>query len=421
MIGGLMKTSSRFAIIAAAGIIAGGMMTPAQAGGLGGDCCADLEERVAELEATTVRKSNRKVSVKVYGFVTRALMYWEDDDGAGDSRSDLYNVDIAQSGISRWGLKGGARINSDISVGYKFEWQIDDTYANRTSVTDDDGTDPGRLTLRHNVIHITSKRLGTVSFGHSHTASDSVAQIDLSGTTFFARSNVASTLVGGNVSGALFNNLDGGGRGDRVRYDSPNLRGFVLSASFGESDFWDVALRYAGQFGDFKVAAGVAYIETENDSSGTGDSGACGNVQAGSTPTSQECFMGSGGIMHMPTGLNINFAAGQSAVASGFVGVTDLDYSYWYVKGGILKNFFGVGKTGAYVEYWESEFDNPSNFFFGNLFDASGTMWGLGVVQNFDSAVFQIFLSHRSYEEDINFDTTGDSSSTTLLGMNIRF
>ena len=39
--------------------------SPAKAADLGGDCCADLEERVAELEATTVRKGNKKVKVEL--------------------------------------------------------------------------------------------------------------------------------------------------------------------------------------------------------------------------------------------------------------------------------------------------------------------------------------------------------------------
>ena len=43
----------------------------AKAADLGGDCCADLEERVAELEATTARKGNRKMSLTVYGQVNR--------------------------------------------------------------------------------------------------------------------------------------------------------------------------------------------------------------------------------------------------------------------------------------------------------------------------------------------------------------
>ena len=52
MFGGLTKTSSRIAIAAALGLTLGGFAfkaSPAQAADLGGDCCADLEERVAEL------------------------------------------------------------------------------------------------------------------------------------------------------------------------------------------------------------------------------------------------------------------------------------------------------------------------------------------------------------------------------------
>src|SRR5690242_20778304 len=67
MFGGLTKTSSRIAIAAALGMTLGGFVMsshPAKAADLGGDCCADLEERVAELEATTVRKGNKKVSVR---------------------------------------------------------------------------------------------------------------------------------------------------------------------------------------------------------------------------------------------------------------------------------------------------------------------------------------------------------------------
>ncbi len=420
MIGGrLLKTSSRFALVAAAGIFMSGYaLSSAQAGGLGGDCCADLEERVAELEATTARKNNRKVSVKLYGFVTRSLMYWTDDDGAGNTRSDIYNVDIAMSGISRWGIKGGARISSNVSVGYKFEWQINDTYLHATTPTNDDAADPGVLTLRHNVVHIKSKTLGTLGIGHSHTASDGISQIDLSGTTFFARSNVNATLMSGaGVARGLFNNLDGAGRADRVRYDSPKMAGFVLSASFGESDYWDVALRFANKIGDFKVAAGIAYLDSKDDNGGTGDSGRCGpgnGVGTGSRPFGEQCIMGSGGILHTPTGLNINFAAGESTVDNG-PGFADSVYDFWYVKGGVLQNFFGVGKTGIYGEYWESTQDA-----FGfNV--ADGTMWGLGIVQNFDSAVFQIFLSHRNFQEDVILDATGDETTTTLLGFNIRF
>ena len=74
MFGGLTKTSSRIAIASALGMTLGGFAmgaSPAKAADLGGDCCADLEERVAELEATTVRKGNKKVSVTLSGWVVK--------------------------------------------------------------------------------------------------------------------------------------------------------------------------------------------------------------------------------------------------------------------------------------------------------------------------------------------------------------
>ena len=76
MIGGLFKSASRVALVAAAGVAMGGVS--AQAADLGGNCCADLEERVAELEATTARKGNRKVSLTIYGQVNQSIMFWDD-------------------------------------------------------------------------------------------------------------------------------------------------------------------------------------------------------------------------------------------------------------------------------------------------------------------------------------------------------
>ena len=81
MFGGLTKTSSRIAIAAALGMTLGGFVMsshPAKAADLGGDCCADLEERVAELEATTVRKGNKKVSLTISGWVVKDVNWWDD-------------------------------------------------------------------------------------------------------------------------------------------------------------------------------------------------------------------------------------------------------------------------------------------------------------------------------------------------------
>ncbi|HRX83244.1 MAG TPA: hypothetical protein P5307_29465, partial [Pirellulaceae bacterium] len=66
------------AVIAAACFACSGIVSSANAADLGGDCCADLEERVAELEATTARKGNRKVSLTISGWVAEQVMWWDD-------------------------------------------------------------------------------------------------------------------------------------------------------------------------------------------------------------------------------------------------------------------------------------------------------------------------------------------------------
>ncbi len=128
MIGGLMKTTSRLAVLAAAGFM---FASPASAGGsIGGDCCADLEERVAELEVTTVRKGNRKVSLKLSGQINKALLFWDSDFEGTNGDSNVYIVDNDLSG-SRFRLTGGAKITSDLSAGFaaEFEFQTNDSDA----------------------------------------------------------------------------------------------------------------------------------------------------------------------------------------------------------------------------------------------------------------------------------------------------
>src|SRR5882757_2736735 len=104
MIGGLLKsTTSKLALLAAAGFIVGGMAVPsAKAADLGGDCCADLEERVAELEATAARKGNRKMSLTVYGQVSEAVMMWDD----GGERNAYVGENAAAK--TRFGFQGAA-------------------------------------------------------------------------------------------------------------------------------------------------------------------------------------------------------------------------------------------------------------------------------------------------------------------------
>src|SRR4029079_13947985 len=116
-----LSVKSRFLLGAGATLLIGtlgGVPLPAKAADLGGDCCADLEERVAELEETTVRKGNKKVKVELYGRLNRVVTFG--DDGA-EQNSYVLNSSYSPS---RFGVRGKAKISDTWSSEYILE--IDD-------------------------------------------------------------------------------------------------------------------------------------------------------------------------------------------------------------------------------------------------------------------------------------------------------
>ena len=48
-------------------------------------------------------------------------------------------------------------------------------------------------------------------------------------------------------------------RDDVIRYDSPSIYGFIVSASWGDNDYSDVALRFKKEWNSIRFAAAVAY------------------------------------------------------------------------------------------------------------------------------------------------------------------
>src|SRR5215468_4892135 len=133
---GLLKSSSRWALVAAAGLFVGGVAMPsAKAADLGGDCCADLEERVAELEATTARKGNRKMSLTISGQVNR-IVAWYDD---GKTSTTYYGLDNTNSS-SRFIFNGSAKVTPKVSMGFEIMIEIEaGGTSSKVSQFDEDG------------------------------------------------------------------------------------------------------------------------------------------------------------------------------------------------------------------------------------------------------------------------------------------
>ena len=117
-------SSSRLALVAAFGLVAAGF-TPAAAADLGGDCCADLEERIAELEATTARKGNRKVSLTISGWVNESVFVWDD----GTERNAYVGTNSLEQ--SRFRFTGDAKITNGWSAGYTLEIGVQGAASNK--------------------------------------------------------------------------------------------------------------------------------------------------------------------------------------------------------------------------------------------------------------------------------------------------
>jgi hypothetical protein len=370
--------------LAAAGLLAGGLATSANAADLGGNCCADLEERVAELEATTARKGNRKVSLTISGWVGEQVMYW--DDG---NESNVYVGGLGTTIGTNVKFTGQATIVPGWTAGYVIHLEADgsDMLLGVDADTDNGkglfaGTTNYVQTLQ-SYWFIKSDSLGKVGIGLQSQASDNTAiLVDGSGSLIPAN-YVAFDYGGFTPAGSAVNWFTLAGCSDcngvplnSIRYDSPTFAGFSASASWGEDDFWDIALRYAGEHHGFKIALATAYSESNSDPGTQGSDG-----------TNDTDFFQIGAYaQHVATGLFLYGAYGDIDSDDDTV-----DNDFWYIKAGLRKNLTHLGATVFYGEY--ESFDNDA-------LASEVDLYGLGVVQEIDAAAMSLWLSYRHIEGD---------------------
>ncbi len=403
----LMKGLGLGTIALATAVVASGYLTGARAADLGGNCCTDLEERIAELEATTARKGNRKVSLTISGWVGEQVISW--DDGV---ESNTYVAGLGAELASNVKFTGQATIAPGWTAGYVLQMEmtgsdallgIDQNVDNGVDVAFGNGTLANKVSAVQSYWFIKSERLGKLNVGYQAQASDNAAVFaDGSGTLIQA--NIAPFEYGGfylrdgnnNFVGAsilhgktfatiadvtAFSDANGLPT-NSVRYDSPTFGGFSASASWGEDDFWDVVARYAGEHGGFKIAVNAAYSEATDDAlelqpllSAIGDAS---NFQIGAY------------AQHVGTGLFLY----------GAYSVTDfqdakLDSDLWYLKGGIRAKWNPLGATVPYVEYEDARIDFQSGGEFSTV-----TLWGVGVIQEIDAAAMALWVSYRDIDAD---------------------
>ncbi len=429
--------------IGAAGIIfLGTLVTASPAVADASDCCMDLEARIAELESTTARKGNRKVSLEIYGLVNQALLGWYDGKEA-----DVYEV-TNDNQRTRFGFKGKAKIDKDWEAGFKIEIGIRTANSKRASQIDpkgDDNPDDVGFDLREISWYLKEKHRGTLLVGLSTAATDKITEINLTQTESFAKySDVEDTGLGMLLRSAVNGRLttsgiswrrligdsgDQPGEGERgfdvVKYESPVLHGFWLTASLGTKEFWDVALRYKGEFGDVKFEAGVGYLEVIDGA----ELAVCAAAEVDNISpdgeivhSNQDCqnYGGSFSVLHEKSGLFLNFGTGLKVDnlirdTQRFSG-TDVDEGqfFWAAQGGVERKFNDLGKTTIYGEYYDydgaggtrrtvraGDALNPTGV--GNWAEwyTDVNIMGAGIAQGIDKAAMILYLSYRHVEGEL--------------------
>lgn len=344
----------------------------AKAGDLGGSCCADLEERVAELEAVAAHKGNRKVSLTISGEVSRALLWV--DTPSGDDKRFVDNTNAP----TRFRFAGEGRISKDWAAGFLYEIGLGnepsiEDFINYPNSNDD-------LGVRHAAVWIKGP-IGRLTLGKTSQATDNFDEISVANTV------VASKLLSlGPVSAIYAFGFDlpfDGGRSNLVRYDTPSVQGFMGSASWSADKHWDAALKYANELSGFRIAGAVGYRQDDTLS-----------FSVLTIPVEFKTLLAAASVMHMTSGI---FVTGMYA---------DSDFSGTHLKGlhvqaGIEAKLMEFGRTTFYGEWAQIDLGGSKTDFY-----------GAGVVQKIDAAAFDIFAAYRHYDGDLQ---------TLLAGMRIAF
>jgi Gram-negative porin len=451
MIGGLLKTTSAVAMLAAAGFAMSAVTAvKANAADYGGDCCADLEERVAELEATTVRHANRKISLTISGSVTEAMLFW--DDGI---ESD-FNVVLPDPAGAGFTFSGEGKVTSDVSVAFVMAINVrrgNPADGAETFIADDGQAsalqsykEGQNISVDNQYVSLKSKSAGSVSLGYRNLSYKSFndGAFDLGGSSTITNfmSGSSGTAAGLSIrssdgdfvtSGAVPNGVNwydvisnvGGNKGMSIRYDSPSFAGFTISAAWGEDDTASAGLAYSGKFSETDFTAGIAYQTSNTPNEG---------------PLDDERVTVGASVYNAPSGLYLtgeyNVAYGDATDAdadafnAGLQGLGRTPESY-FVKLGWRKNVNGLGETNVWGSYINSKDITIAG--------VEAQAFTVGVAQDLDAVGATMFLQYDNREivsgtVGENYGVVGDfrcgdaaglqecEGATTLMGgMKVTF
>jgi hypothetical protein len=385
---------------------------------------ADVEDRIAELEATEAKKGNDRVSLEISGSINRMLMAW--DDGV---KQDVYIVDNTAA-RSRLEFNGAAKIARGWSAGYFLSLGIDDQAANDVDQLNAHGQN--QIEIRHSAWWLRSNKYGTVSVGHTSPATDDIILKDVGGIMPGAAniSTIGGALIvrradepeqgtGALITRTTLDDFAAGASVDTlrrnvIRYDAPRISGrwgnVDIAAAWGEDDFYDFAIEHSVNYSDWKFRFGAGYLRDTTEH-GRPDS-----------RRDREEYKGSASLLHLPTGLFGTVAyvrrefngfdtSDQAVFGENTVGLVTPPgtnrppIDYLYSAFGLRRAYWSIGDTSIYGEYAEvnDAITGLREADLREITDSKLRMVGAAISQDIEAAAMDVYLGFRYY----TFDTEG--------------
>lgn len=341
-----------------------------------------------------VTSSLKKVDLSLYGHINRAALFADNGD---DSR--WYFVDNIDS-QTRLGLNATVETFHNWMVGGRIEYGIVSNGSSDVNQLNDTDATSSNFKLRWSEVSFKHDSFGKISLGRGSTASDTSAEVDLSGTAVAAYTAVADmagsmlwyddatdTLTSLRIKD-VFNDFDGLGRTDRLRYDSPSFAGFSIAASASSGEAYDASLWYARKFGETIFSAAIAAANPDEN-----------NIDM--------IYSGSASVL-LPGGLNLTGSAATRVLDNS----TADDPVNWYVKLGYKTKFYDSATTAFAIDYGETaDLDTDG--------DTADT-WAITAVHDISQWGTELYAIYRLYQLD-RVGTDFEDINTFMTGARVKF
>lgn len=341
------------------------------------------------------------VDVELYGQVNKTVMSYD------DGRDTEINFADNDNGSTRFGFKGSQSLDNGLTASVLFEVEMQSNASNALTQATTAGQSStssnavtGAFAERHARVGLGGD-WGAVFMGQASSAADSSAEQDLAGAKDVSSSDLDD--IGGGLffrtsAGAVTawsiatttNNMDGLGRADAIRYDSPIFNGFQVRVSTIQGGDIDGAVYYHGKVDEFNVKGAVGY--TSYNSAATAAADILDSQLSGSLSVGHD------------SGLAATVAYGERSLDKKTA--TNEDPSFWYVKLGYAWDQFELA----------ADYGKHSDVITTTVTDHDVQYVGAAAQYNMGHGT-----SLAAYYKQFDLDMTGtNTDAINLYGVNLR-